>query len=68
MKIDSTSRFGFKRITLGKIASVVAAIPGVSNLVGLANAVYDAFRKPDLQRFNPSFLYAAYAQREVLKV
>jgi hypothetical protein len=58
---------GFGRLTLGKIGSVVAAIPGISNLVGLANAVYKAFEKPDLFTMDRTLLYAAYAQKELLQ-
>lgn len=57
---------GFRNLTMGKIGSVIAAVPGVSGLVGLAKAIYDAFNEPELIQLDKSFLYAAYAQEEIL--
>jgi len=61
------SESGFDRLTLGKIGSIIAAIPGISGLVGLAKAIYDAFADPEAVRLDRSLLYAAYAQKEILK-
>lgn len=59
---------GYNRLTLGKIGSVVAAIPGVSGFIGIANAIYNAFQNPDEFSMDKSLLYAAYAQKEILQV
>jgi hypothetical protein len=61
------TKSGFRHLTLGKIGSVIAAIPGISNLVGLANAVYSAFENSDEVTIDRSLLYAAYAQKEILR-
>ncbi|EAT59175.1 hypothetical protein [Chlorobium ferrooxidans] len=64
--IDAMKKSGFGNIGLSKVGAIVSAVPGVSSLVGLANAVLDAFRKEDISRINPNFLYAAFAQKELL--
>ena len=64
---EEMEKFGFKGLTLGKLGSIVSSIPGVSSLFGLANAVYDAFKKEDLNKIDPCFLYAAYAQKNILE-
>ncbi|MBI1939858.1 MAG: hypothetical protein HYS25_17255 [Ignavibacteriales bacterium] len=64
--IEAMRKSGFRHIGLSKVGSIVSAIPGVSSLFGLANAVIDAFRKEDFARINPNFLYAAFAQKELL--
>ena len=57
---------GYRDIVLGKIFSVMAAIPGVPFIFGLANAVYSAFQKsPEIEPPSP-LVYAAYAQVELL--
>lgn len=58
--------FGYRHVTLGKIGSVVAAIPGVSNIFSLASAVYNAFASETETIADKKFLYAALAQREIL--
>lgn len=62
------SKFGFKQLKLGKLGSIISSIPGVSPLFGLANAVCNAFEKDEFSKVDPAFLYAAYAQKEILKV
>ncbi len=64
--IEAMRKSGFRGIGLSNIGSIVSSIPGVSSLVGLANAVMDAFRKDEFSRINPNFLYAAFAQKELL--
>ena len=64
--IEAMRKSGFRGIGLSKIGSIVSSIPGVSSLVGLANAVIDAFRKDEFSRINPNFLYAAFAQKKLL--
>ena len=59
---------GYNRLTLGKIGSVIAAIPGISGFIGLANAIYNAFENPDEFSMDRSLLYAAYAQKEILQI
>jgi hypothetical protein len=59
---------GYNRLTLGKIGSVIAAIPGISGFFGLANAIYNAFQNPDEFSMDRSLLYAAYAQKEILQM
>jgi len=49
--------------TLTKLSAIVAAIPGVSPLLGLANAVYSAFAGSEMTKVTSPFLYAAEAQR-----
>ncbi len=57
---------GYGDLVFGKIFSVMAAIPGVPFIVGLANAVYNAFQKsPEVEPPSP-LVYAAYAQVELL--
>jgi hypothetical protein len=58
---------GWLDVVLGRLTGVLAAIPGVSPLFGLANAVYNAFRggaEPDPRT---PFLYAFEAQRALLQ-
>lgn len=57
---------GFGDIVFGKLFSVMAEIPGVSFIFGLASAVYNAFQKsPEAEPPSP-LVYAAYAQMELL--
>jgi hypothetical protein len=64
--VEAMEKSGFKNLSLTKIGTIVSAIPGINSLVGLANAVIQAFGKDDISRINPSFLYAAFAQKELL--
>lgn len=64
--IDAMGNSGFRGITLGKFGSIISSIPGISSLTGLAKAVCDAFKKENFQTIDPCFLYAAYAQKEIL--
>lgn len=61
------SKFGFKHLTLSKIGSIISAIPGIPQLFGLANAVYNAFEDTEIKKQDVSLLYAAYAQKEILR-
>jgi len=63
--IEAMKKSGFRDIGLIKVGSIVSSIPGVNSLIGLANAVLDAFKKEDFARINPNFLYAAFAQKEL---
>lgn len=63
---SALNKSGFKRLTLGKIGTILSAVPGVPNVVGLAKAVFDAFEKPKITSLDVSLLYAAYAQKEIL--
>lgn len=56
---------GFGNIVLGRLCSVAAAIPGVHWIVGLAAAVYGAFRGGERGDDRSPLLYAAYAQRDL---
>jgi hypothetical protein len=57
---------GYGDLVFGKICSVMAAIPGVSFIFGLANAVYNTCQKsPEVEPPSP-LVYAAYAQVELL--
>ena len=64
--IEAMKKSGFRNLTLSKVGSIVSSIPGIGSFFGLANAVIGAFRKEDFSRINPSFLYAAFAQKELL--
>ena len=64
--IDAMESSGFKGLTLSKFGSIISSIPGVSSFFGLAKAVCDAFRKENFQTIDPCFIYAAYAQQEIL--
>ena len=64
--IEAMKKSGFRNLSLSKIGSIVSSIPGVGSLIGLANAVNGAFGKDDISRINPCFLYAAFAQKELL--
>lgn len=64
--IEAMRKSGFGKIGFSKVGSIVSSIPGISSFVGLANAVVGAFRKEDFSRINPNFLYAAFAQEELL--
>jgi len=59
---------GYNSLTLGKIGSIITAIPGISQFFGLANAIYNAFEKSDKVSIDRSLLYAAYAQKELLQM
>jgi len=64
--IDAMKSSGFKGSTLSKFGSIISSIPGVSPIFGLAKAVCDAFKKQNFQTIDPCFIYAAYAQKEIL--
>ena len=64
--IDAMKNSGFKGSTLSKFGSIISSITGISPIVGLANAVCDAFGKENFQTIDPCFIYAAYAQQEIL--
>lgn len=56
---------GWGDVVLGKLLPVIAAVPGVSALPGLASAVHNAF-SPAPQAVPPSpLMYAAYANIEL---
>jgi hypothetical protein len=56
---------GFGELVFAKLCPVMAAIPGVSFIFGLASAVYNAFEKaPEAEPPSP-LVYAAYAQVEL---
>lgn len=56
----------FGDLVVCKLCPIIAAIPGVSFIFGLANAVYNAFQKsPEAEAPSP-LVYAAYAQVEIL--
>lgn len=65
---NEMNKFGFKRLKLGKLGSIICSTPGVSSLFGLAEAIINAFEKAEFSKVDPAFLYAAYAQKEILKV
>lgn len=57
----------FGNIVFGKFCSVMAEIPGVSFVFGLASALYNAFQQsPQVSQPSP-LVYAAYAQVELLR-
>jgi hypothetical protein len=64
--IDHFHNSGYKRLTLAKLGSIISAIPGASEFVGLASAIYNAFTEPELITLNRDLLYVAYAQKELL--
>jgi hypothetical protein len=57
---------GFGDVVFTKLCPVIAAIPGVSFVFGLAGAVYSAFRKSPKDETPSPLAYAAYAQLELL--
>lgn len=65
--INRLNESGYNRLTLGKIGSIIAAIPSVSGIVRIGNAIYNAFEKSESLNMRRSFLYAAHAQRELLQ-
>lgn len=64
--IDAMKSSGFKGSTLSKFVSIILSMPGVPRIFGLAKAVYDASRKENFQTIDRCFIYAAYAQKEIL--
>ncbi len=64
--IDAMKNSGFKGLTLSKFGSIISSIPGVPPIVGLAKAVFDASMKKNFQAIDRCFIYAAYAQHEIL--
>lgn len=63
--VEAMKNYGFKGLTLIKFGSIISSIPGLS-IFGLANAVCDAFPRENFQTIDPCFIYAAYAQQEIL--
>jgi hypothetical protein len=59
------SRFG--EIVFSKLMSIVAVIPGVPFVFGIASAVYNAFRQEPQNEVPSPLAYAAYAQIELLR-
>jgi hypothetical protein len=57
---------GFGDLVFGKIFSVMAEVPGVSFVFGLASAVYDALQKSPAVEPPSPLVYAAYARAELL--
>jgi hypothetical protein len=57
---------GFGELVLGRLCPIMAAVPGVSFVFGLASAVYNAFRKSPKDEPPSPLVYAAYAQVELL--
>jgi hypothetical protein len=59
------SEGGLGDIVFSKISAVVAAIPGMNALFGLANAVYSALSSKPQQPGSGALLYAAYVHKEL---
>jgi len=57
---------GWDNLVFGKFCAIIAAIPGVSSVFGLANAVHGAFSSKDSSLPESPYLYAAYAQEDLL--
>ena len=58
---------GFERLSLGKLGTVIAALPGVSEGLNLLTAIYQAFEREDVIPLNKNLFYAAYAQKKLPK-
>lgn len=65
--INEMNKSGFGRLSLTKFGSIVSSIPGISQIFGLANSVIDAFKNEKIPTLDATFLYAAFAQKEILK-
>jgi len=63
----SMNEWGWADLVFGKLCAIAAAIPGVPWLVGLAAAVYQAFRGSNTMNDKSPLLYAAYAQQVLLR-
>jgi hypothetical protein len=63
--VNLLSRGGLGRSAFSKISAIMAAVPGVSALFGLASAVYAAFSRQPSQPGNTPLLYAAYVHKEL---
>jgi len=59
------SEGGIGDIVFSKICAVVASIPGVNALFGLASAVYSALSAKRQHPGSSALLYAAYVQKEI---
>lgn len=57
---------GYGDTILGKLCTVIGAIPGAHYVFGLANAIYGAFGKKNEPTPASPIAYAAYAQVELL--
>jgi hypothetical protein len=57
---------GVREVVFGKLCSVIGAVPGMHYVFGLANAIYEAFRKGDRTVLTSPLAYAAHAQAELL--
>lgn len=55
--------FGWVHTSLTTVTAIVSAVPGTSPMIGIANAVLNAFGKPNTDTSSP-FLYSALAQTE----
>lgn len=61
------SESGYEDIVFGKLLSVMACVPGVPFVFGLASAVYNAFQKSPENEPPSPLAYAAYAQVKLLQ-
>jgi hypothetical protein len=59
------SEGGLGKIVFCKICAIVAAIPGVNAIFGLANAVYSALSSESPSPASGALLYAAYVEKEL---
>ena len=59
------SEGGLGDIVFSKVCAVIAAIPRMHALFGLANAVYSALSGSPQQLKSGALLYAAYVQKEL---
>lgn len=59
------SEGGLGDIVFSRVCAVIAAVPGVHALFGLASAVYSAFFGSPRQPTSGALLYAAYVQKEL---
>ena len=57
---------GFGDLVFTKLCPVIAKVPGVSFVFGLASTVYSAFQKSPKEEIPSPLAYAAYAQLELL--
>ena len=62
-----TNESGWPDLVLGKIGAVAGAVPGAPWLIGLASAVFQAFRGSAEPSGPQPLLYAAYAQEELVQ-
>jgi hypothetical protein len=59
---ESMKSFGWRHFIFGKLFSVMAPIPAIGNIFGLANALYNCFRDSTSDLSRSPLLYAAEAQ------